>query len=134
MVSGLFGGDKRDRTADLLNAIQALSQLSYTPIFTCIPCGTSVSILHGATNVNAFFQKKRKNFSIPLRIHVRSQYTPWNISSGQRCMWGRCRDLRSKRCVSESVRPAPPRPADILPLRLLSIRTESPTLAVARCT
>ena len=25
-------GDKRDRTADLLNAIQALSQLSYTPI------------------------------------------------------------------------------------------------------
>ena len=30
-----LGGDKRDRTADLLNAIQALSQLSYTPIFTC---------------------------------------------------------------------------------------------------
>ena len=27
------GGDKRDRTADLLNAIQALSQLSYTPIY-----------------------------------------------------------------------------------------------------
>ena len=27
----LSGGDKRDRTADLLNAIQALSQLSYTP-------------------------------------------------------------------------------------------------------
>ena len=26
-----FGGDKRDRTAELLNAIQALSQLSYTP-------------------------------------------------------------------------------------------------------
>ena len=33
-VSRFFvGGDKRDRTADLLNAIQALSQLSYTPIF-----------------------------------------------------------------------------------------------------
>ena len=27
-----LGGDMRDRTADLLNAIQALSQLSYTPI------------------------------------------------------------------------------------------------------
>jgi hypothetical protein len=27
----LFGGAKRDRTADLLNAIQALSQLSYGP-------------------------------------------------------------------------------------------------------
>ena len=35
MKTSLFacssGGDKRDRTADLLNAIQALSQLSYTP-------------------------------------------------------------------------------------------------------
>ena len=29
----VFGGDKRDRTADLLNAIQALSQLSYTPMY-----------------------------------------------------------------------------------------------------
>ena len=30
-MSVSVGGDKRDRTADLLNAIQALSQLSYTP-------------------------------------------------------------------------------------------------------
>jgi hypothetical protein len=29
-----LGGDKRDRTADLLNAIQALSQLSYTPKYS----------------------------------------------------------------------------------------------------
>ena len=36
MVYGaiLCGGDKRDRTADLLNAIQALSQLSYTPKYS----------------------------------------------------------------------------------------------------
>jgi hypothetical protein len=27
----VFGGDEQDRTAGLLNAIQALSQLSYTP-------------------------------------------------------------------------------------------------------
>ncbi len=27
----VFGGGKRDRTADLLHAMQALSQLSYTP-------------------------------------------------------------------------------------------------------
>ena len=27
-----IGGDKRDRTVDLLHAMQALSQLSYTPI------------------------------------------------------------------------------------------------------
>ena len=34
-IYGVFfcGGDKRDRTADLLNAIQALSQLSYTPMY-----------------------------------------------------------------------------------------------------
>src|SRR5436190_21952375 len=30
-AGGRFGGGKRDRTADLLHAMQALSQLSYTP-------------------------------------------------------------------------------------------------------
>ncbi len=30
-ISGFFGGAKRDRTADLLHAMQALSQLSYSP-------------------------------------------------------------------------------------------------------
>ena len=33
MLQSKLGGDKRDRTADLLNAIQALSQLSYTPTY-----------------------------------------------------------------------------------------------------
>ena len=32
------GGDKRDRTADLLHAMQALSQLSYTPIISRPNC------------------------------------------------------------------------------------------------
>ena len=36
-----LGGDKRDRTADLLNAIQALSQLSYTPTFRADSIGES---------------------------------------------------------------------------------------------
>src|ERR1700744_4324043 len=31
MRRGLYGGAKRSRTADLLNAIQALYQLSYSP-------------------------------------------------------------------------------------------------------
>ena len=31
----LFGGDYRDRTGDLLHAMQALSQLSYTPELSC---------------------------------------------------------------------------------------------------
>jgi hypothetical protein len=30
---GLDGGARRNRTADLLNAIQALYQLSYDPLF-----------------------------------------------------------------------------------------------------
>jgi hypothetical protein len=33
----LIGGGKRDRTADLLHAMQALSQLSYTPIASYQP-------------------------------------------------------------------------------------------------
>jgi hypothetical protein len=31
LAAALFGGARRNRTADLLNAIQALSQLSYGP-------------------------------------------------------------------------------------------------------
>src|SRR5690606_40849052 len=36
LMSG-FGGAKRDRTADLLHAMQALSQLSYGPTLYCEP-------------------------------------------------------------------------------------------------
>ena len=39
------GGDKRDRTADLLNAIQALSQLSYTPIFGLSKLSAGLALL-----------------------------------------------------------------------------------------
>ena len=55
----VFGGDKRDRTADLLNAIQALSQLSYTPILFI----RSVRLLYYsilAKIVNSFFILFRK--------------------------------------------------------------------------
>ena len=48
-----FGGDKRDRTADLLNAIQALSQLSYTP--RSFPFGTFKSIAKENSFVNHKF-------------------------------------------------------------------------------
>ena len=43
----VVGGDKRDRTADLLNAIQALSQLSYTPVCgkTLYSCGFAVFVI-----------------------------------------------------------------------------------------
>ena len=51
-VSG-FGGDNRDRTDDLLNAIQALSQLSYTP--RSFSFGTFKSIAGMCAFVNSFF-------------------------------------------------------------------------------
>ena len=54
MKSSVFGGDKRDRTADLLNAIQALSQLSYTPIFGSL-FGQLLYYSIPAEFVNSFF-------------------------------------------------------------------------------
>ncbi len=54
-VSVFIGGDKRDRTADLLNAIQALSQLSYTP-------GTDIIISYIFRQCNSFSKKFQKKF------------------------------------------------------------------------
>ena len=56
-----LGGDKRDRTADLLTASQALSQLSYTPMpfyfYRSVRLGTSDNIAHGVETVNTFLKK-----------------------------------------------------------------------------
>ena len=53
-----FGGDKRDRTADLLNAIQALSQLSYTPEYSDFVVGYSALhykvVEYGRSNAGSF--------------------------------------------------------------------------------
>ena len=58
------GGDKRDRTADLLNAIQALSQLSYTPIFGCaVFADRSIILPRLVCNVKHFFGKCTNFFS-----------------------------------------------------------------------
>ncbi len=46
---GRFGGARRDRTADLLHAMQALSQLSYGPI-------TAAAL--GRRNVVCFKQRR----------------------------------------------------------------------------
>ena len=84
-----LGGDKRDRTADLLNAIQALSQLSYTPIFCCVSAADLLNIAEGRQNVNPIFQKSPKNFSSPetrqsLRLAARGElwYTKPEFSEG----------------------------------------------------
>ena len=55
LMSG-FGGAKRDRTADLLHAMQALSQLSYGPTYYCEPA------------IMAKFHLKRKLFLLPAHL------------------------------------------------------------------
>ena len=66
-----FGGDKRDRTADLLNAIQALSQLSYTPIFSCVSAADLLNIADDPPNVNPqfciFCRKRRPGYRPPFQ-------------------------------------------------------------------
>ena len=65
MVTKFFcGGDKEDRTPDLLNAIQALSQLSYTPDWL-VYYSTGVGICQGL--FLKIIQKNllRKNFRGP---------------------------------------------------------------------
>ena len=49
-AKAVFGGDKGDRTPDLMTASHALSQLSYAP-----ELGTMISILGGTRNVNKNF-------------------------------------------------------------------------------
>ena len=54
-----YGGDKQDRTADLLHAMQALSQLSYTPKLKSF---VGIKILFGFCRDNRFLTENR-NFS-----------------------------------------------------------------------
>ena len=56
------GGDKRDRTADLLNAIQALSQLSYTPKFN-YAVGQLLYYSTHAEFVKGYFIKSGRDFA-----------------------------------------------------------------------
>ena len=58
------GGAKRDRTADLLNAIQALSQLSYTP--STFGQGSDTMVVVMLSRVFRFLV--RRNFSIQLPV------------------------------------------------------------------
>ena len=71
-----FGGGKRDRTADLLHAMQALSQLSYTPKnLLIIPASERVVRQRGAILmmrlgvVNHFYGISKNSF----------QQTPYNV-------------------------------------------------------
>ena len=67
--SDFCGGDEGDRTPYLLNAIQALSQVSYTP--TGLPSRDCFAIIaNPAGNVNPLFLRMRKVF---LRLTQRSR-------------------------------------------------------------
>ena len=56
MPSFFFGGDKGSRTPDLLNAIQALSQLSYTPKWLVLFL-TTVTLYHNDLYLSIGFLK-----------------------------------------------------------------------------
>ncbi len=60
LVGIFLGGDKRDRTADLLNAIQALSQLSYTPKLSPSPA-ERVVLYQQFLQLSSTFCKKFSN-------------------------------------------------------------------------
>jgi hypothetical protein len=62
------GGADQDRTDDLLNAIQALSQLSYSPIKGVM------FIANGLGGVNSFFPIKTFIFFLDLKTGI--LYTP----------------------------------------------------------
>ena len=50
------GGDEGDRTPYLLNAIQALSQVSYTPKYLHVPFERLNMITHDLKKIKYFFQ------------------------------------------------------------------------------
>ena len=58
------GGDKRDRTADLLNAIQALSQLSYTPMEVLFTLSGEVSLARCLIIIAELGGFVKKNFRV----------------------------------------------------------------------
>ena len=85
------GGDKRDRTADLLNAIQALSQLSYTPIFERRFWSSrrfQVRIYHRWTRFSAEKPRRLKQSTgLFLRAGFRVHFgIPWTLVPG---LWNR---------------------------------------------
>ena len=53
-IESFFGGDKGDRTPDLLTASQALSQLSYTPK-GCAVCFSKMYITTLLFKMQVFF-------------------------------------------------------------------------------
>ena len=118
------GGDKRDRTADLLNAIQALSQLSYTP--RCFGAGAPRArsiIAEALWNVKHYFfffrfflspRRGRPSRSSAGVFRPAALSQPFDVRSGRpsdRC----CSSARPLRSHSGSGAPSSPAFSAMLP-------------------
>ena len=82
------GGDKRDRTADLLNAIQALSQLSYTPIFGSLSDSFRI-IAYCGEKSRGYFKKFSIICYMQADMAAISAVTVAERGSECSCCWGR---------------------------------------------
>ena len=88
MKSSVFGGDKRDRTADLLNAIQALSQAvrKRTPIFWKLGCSWLCVAMEIVIALKGFSIPWDFNFCnkivilLLITINLRSPQMRWKFS------------------------------------------------------
>ena len=79
----ISGGDKRDRTADLLRARQALSQLSYIPmssfIYYLIHLNHSLSLTMGTTNKDTLSYISLTHFSLFIHFLQYINQSVWTL-------------------------------------------------------
>ncbi len=72
----VYGGAKRDRTADLLRARQALSQLSYGPITKLVGLGRFELPTSPLSGVRSNQLSYRPNFEL---VTVSSELSAWSL-------------------------------------------------------
>ena len=140
------GGGKRDRTDDLLNANQALSQLSYTPRLVLISCWTTHKTIE-----DRYFKFQISDFKYAQRAYsIEDRYFKFEISDlkspnqrfGVASLQKWC-GLLAKKLSRQEFPPAPSRsnneyrtrnieyrsyPRNLLPLILSSLRCLDVTL------
>src|SRR5690606_23830337 len=93
---GFCGGGKRDRTADLLHAMQALSQLSYTPTSKPASIDTRIELVKGRASAAMQAHARLLRFlpappsDGPARCPHRSLTAPaWRARSGSNARFAR---------------------------------------------
>ena len=84
----MLGGDKRDRTADLLHAMQALSQLSYTPVISFKPYKTLKTIQDFILFLLEYANSRLDDLGKPLYNLILAQYNQdringWRLRCGK---------------------------------------------------